>query len=252
MHHPLGLFNDACTITSVPIMAVPLYYLQRAVKKVLQGGGRDKAELLLMSTTLTALCISNLILHATGYIGPPCTDTFGCVHNVMLSALLYKIWYRRRSRISTKRDSGINFSCPTPESVTMGMIAISCLLLGAGLVNIQLEQIATNAVALPAGAYVVCTMGRMSWSVKKENSKCLSSSHPCPLKIWQAACVLLFSLLFFGEMERWLCHLGPFFSRFYHSIFLHVIVSGLFWCVTGCAFCLDEIEESVSQKRKIR
>ena len=237
----LGLFNGFCTVTSIMIMLVPIHFLQRATKIVLFDGQTDRVELLFMSISMTALFFFNLFQHATGYIGPPCIDTFGCVNNLMLSTVLYKVWYNKfngRGIIQMKR-------IPVPRNFTIVMISLSFALLVGGFFKVKFEQIATKSISVPIGAYVVLTMGKLSWNYSKNESE---PGYWSPLNLWKSACIFAVLVVIFVELERSLCHLGSEFSRLYHSIFLHIIISIMFWCISECAFRLAEIEEEVTKK----
>lgn len=237
----LGFFNGFCTVTSIVIMLVPVHFLQRATKIVLFDGRTDKIELLFMAISMTSLFFFNLFQHATGYIGPPCIDTFGCVNNLMLSTVLYKVWYNRfnmRSIIQKKR-------IPVPRHFTIVMISLSFTLLVVGFVKVKFEQIATKSIFGPIGAYVVLTMGKLSWNYSKKESE---PGYWSPLNLWKSACIFAILVVIFVESERSLCHLGSEFSRLYHSIFLHIIIPIMFWCISECAFRLDESEEEVPKK----
>jgi len=224
------------------IMLVPIHFLQRATKIVLFDGRTDRIELLFMTISMTALFFFNLFEHATGYIGPPCIDTFGCVTNLMLSTVLYKVWYNkfnRRGIIQMKR-------IPVPRNFTIGMISLSFSLIVVGFVKVKFEQIATKSISGPIGAYVVLTMGKLSWNCSKKEAS--ESAYWSPLNLWKSACIFAVLVSIFVELERSLCHLGSEFSRLYHSIFLHIIISIMFWSISECAFRLVEIEEEVKMK----
>lgn len=205
-------------------------------------------EPLLCSVTLTSLFAFNLYEHQTGYIGPPCIDTFGCVNNVMLSTLLYKIRYRREQQQGQLHNTGK----VTPEMFTITMTLLSLALLFVGFGKIQLEQVATRVASVPVGLYVVVTMGRLSW--KKSNDHIMQQHNGNPTRLsmfqlWKLSCVFLIAVVVGVEVEPSLCHLSPIISRTYHSVFLHIIISALFGCVSECAFRLIENEDVRDEKK---
>ena len=124
-HHPYGVFNISCTITSFIIMILPLHCLRRVKmmrknynehqqqqhQQQQQQQQRDEDNTKLKSSSLTlmehlsmySIALSllftfNLYEHMTGYTGPPSIDSFGLVSNTVLCALLYELWWIKHCR----------------------------------------------------------------------------------------------------------------------------------------------------------
>lgn len=250
-----GLFNCACTVTSVFIMVLPIHYLRKAVIKIrqTQDETEGKTELLLMSTSLTALFSFNLYEHASGYTGPPSIDTFGCVNNLMLSTILYRLSHRERSKARTKRGINENdemWKLPSPRSFTVLMILLSGFLLIIGFDNQKTERTITNVVSSPVSMFVVYTMGWLSWNLNRKEYGNNSMMRKLPLKLWKSACILAPLVMVSVEMEKRLCDIGPIVSRLYHSIYIHIVIPLLFLCVTECSFRLYDSKDECALKVK--
>jgi len=248
MHQILGLFNFACSITSVLIMAIPLKLFQQSIKKVLMNGTKNKVELLLMSITTMALFTSNLTQHTIGYSGPPSHECAGCVNTIMQSTLVYKLCYKRKLLISKSDSSSVQQEStklsfyPTTDQFTIFMTLLSLMLLSVGFIDTELAGIIVDPVNGLVTLYVVSMMGYLSWKVEETGNASNLTFRPWIL--WKAACISLFTLIPCAELESSLCHLGPLFSRVYHSILGHSIIVLLFWCVNECLLILDEIGDT--------
>mmetsp|Transcript_16952 Transcript_16952/g.26269 ORF Transcript_16952/g.26269 Transcript_16952/m.26269 type:complete len:271 (-) Transcript_16952:589-1401(-) len=243
-----GIFNYAATLTSVLMMVCPIHFLYRSINS------RDKlgTEAMLYSIALTYLFSMNLYGHATGYIGPPCMDTCGCLMNLMLSTLVYREMWERRVNNNSKTGPKKHYVDSVllklkPTIFTMIISCISMFMYCAGFISIKLEETVTNIISPPAGIFVVYTMGRLSYEdykgidgskQKKQNGRYSTWS------LWKGAFVSTPLVVISVELEPSVCEpisiMSP-FSRteaFYHAVYLHAIIATLFWLVSECAFQL--------------
>lgn len=255
-----GIFNFACTSTSFIILALPIRYLRRCYSRSYQSGkSRIILEQKIYSVTLSALFVFNLYEHMTGYTGPPSIQAFGIVNNTVLSSILYRIWHSRN--LKSKRDV-LNLSMPSPVVVTTLFVILSIFFLCIGLVaDMDWENHILQIVSIPINIYVIFTMGRLSWSYdrgnaqhdkydieKKGNQQQIKNTTSLS-RLWRRACIFLVLVGVGTESESLLCdNLNSFtlggvnISRLYHPIYLHLIITTLFYYVSECAFQLVERE----------
>lgn len=247
-----GLFNFACTITSIIILILPIHYLRRCFRQPEKSKQPIILEQKLYSMSLLALFTFNLYEHATGYTGPPSIQTFGIVNNIMLSTLLYRIWHCQ------KKTEGLAMLklCPTRVTFLLGTLSIVLLFIGF-VVGINWEDNILKVISPPVNIYVIFSTGRLSWIHDKNHDHCgvdakkeqfqKTGNTIYLFKLWRLACVFLILVGVGTETESKLCdyfnsrHRGNLhLSRIYHPIYLHLIITLLYYFVSECAFQLVE------------
>jgi hypothetical protein len=252
------LYNPVCCLTSVPILAVPLYVLGKAFCTTNTRGRPWMFELKLYSITQLLLFYGNLHQHWTSRIGPPCIDTLGCVNNLILSAVVYRIYYYQNH--NNNKPSTTRITIITPAMATTFLMVLSIFLLGIGWYDIQWESYLTIRTAPLVGLYVVRMMGKYSYQpllylppkkkvedkkdYYKANIESSNSSSRRERKLYNMALGLLVLVVTLTELERFLCPIltnnnndfSIVVKRLYHSVLLHGIITSLFWCISELAF----------------
>jgi hypothetical protein len=253
------MYNEAATLSSIVIMAVPLYYVKRAFFGH-TSNTKTNLQLQLYSLSQTLLFVGNLYGHWTGYLGPPCMDTLGCVNNVFLATVIYRVryhdnlhHYHHQQQLSKQTKMAVVLplfllQVWTPTMVTMLMTGLGLTMLGIGLfVSKEAETYLTQRVTPPVSLYVVVMMGRVAYYHQQQQVLVLIASKDkkkknnyydggCMRLYWFCVALLLM-VVASTETERYLCDVfSDYGKRAYHSIVLHFLICSLFGCLSELAF----------------
>lgn len=290
MIHHLGVFNIACTITSLITMVVPFHYLSHSISLASSVSTLEQTQqqrikpitrgLILHSVTILMLFLFNWYEHMTGYSGPPSIQTFGVVSSNMLAALLYNLWWMKMKRENITKDSiqgqnessplllSSSLAAPLPQTITFLLTTLSIMCVSIGFVlDAHWEKVMVQDVISPfISIYTISTMGRLSYLYDEKNhdhqhkQKGYEENYNATVNSpvfhsWKMACIS-FGIMMPGiELESSFCHLFDndslqmVISRFYHSIFLHIIIPLTFFFVSKCACQLVEMELKLSNNR---
>ena len=247
---PFGFFNDVCTLSSVPILAVPLYFVHKALVVAPQPthtlASSQRRQLQYYTLLNLLLFLGNLIQHATGYLGPPCMDTIGCAGGLCLCAIAYQAYYQTLdSHLSS--DTSFKTKDPkhsqryprpwilqrlSPDTVSSITTSLAVIVLATPLIGgKEREAILTKSLKPLVDLLVVVLMGWTAWTQKV----CLDAKRSWNL--YRTCFGLFVSVLLFGEAEPRLCSsLNNTGKRLFHATFGHALISAMFTGVSALAF----------------
>ena len=240
-----GVFNFACTITGMLIMAVPF----RLWNIYHQNHHRHTTPALIISTNknvyykiteeqifilfLGLTFALNVTEHATGFLGPPCIEMFGTASNLWLAVLLCRVQ-----------------QYPKIEWIRGVAVFLTILSFSIGFVSIPCEILLFHCISPVVNIYVVSTMGYLCY----HESSTTAREHYIQAVI---------AFLIFGvslPIESSWCNLwenldesysfADVAARMYHSVFLHALVPYLLHNVTMCALALSSNETASSKLSK--
>lgn len=209
-----GLFNFYATLSSVPLLFVPISSLLTAVRltEVRKRAPFIHAALITWLLSLTALFFTGLLLHIVGgrhYI---------LLHEIM--ANVQALWHSSLIN-AIRRKKGWN-SIPERAGLAVAAMATATVVLIAfTLPDTDANEAANGIVQGITGIFIVGSHGALSWRDAKA------------WRLFRRSCIgLLLIMTFTGPhgLESKLCHLPA--SIGYHAVVDHACIVCLFGGVT--------------------
>lgn len=225
-----GFFNFYATLTSVPLLCVPLFSLLDAwrLKGVRQEAPFIHASLLAWLLTLTALFVTNLGQHMNGgkwYVG---------MHEIM-SAI--QAWWHVSLINALRRREGWH---SIHEYVSLACVVIvSAAVAGASIFGQETHEAAIGITQLLSGPVIVGTHGALA----RRDAR--------TWRLFVRSCLglaLVLGLTGPHGLEKHLCYHPA--SAYYHAVVDHACIVCLFGGVAKNAVHLSRLVVSNSQRRK--
>ena len=203
-----GLFNSVATLTSVPLLAVPLHALMLARRLDAKKDPMLVSLLTCFLVTLTCLFCTNLMQHAVGGL-------FSLRAHEAMSAV--QALFNAATLNALRRRSGYR-SVPDEKGLAIALGGTVAVVHTALMHPATYLEPLCGIVQLLTAPLIVGTMGVFSWRDAKA------------WRLFVRSCIGLVLVPLVVGVEKHVCELGgPWLARGYHAVADHSAI----WCLFG-------------------
>ena len=224
----LGVFNYACSISSIALL---LLQLRPVSKMVQQYRPLLDADAMMFLSALILLFYLNLHQHMTGYIQID-VDSGGCLYSMTLS-----LWLNNSLR------SKSHVPCILARRFVIGAAFI---LLATCIWAPSQQSSVTKMFDPPFAVYTILTMGLRSYKSKDK-------MQDWRFVYWCGAFLSFVLVQLFVVLEKtYICDTAA--ARLFHALVIHATIAFLFECVFACAIriiaCESNAPDTLDEKKE--